>query len=152
MKKKHILFIWILLLFLLALSVLGIYFTDALYGYSGYRLAVVINALVFYGLLAAVLGLAVWISRCRKKEETFGDQRQFGLIHFGSNREALAMDTLMVFSVVALGICELGSPIDKLPSFCALAMVVFSFGMHCILNGMNYRYLTKKDERGEKDE
>lgn len=145
-KKKQILYIWILLMFLTALSILGIYFTDALYGVSGYRLALTVNALIFYGLLAAVLGLTIKISRYRKKEEAYGNQRRFGLVHFGSNRIALAMDTLMIFSFFVLGVCELGSPMDKFPSFCALALCVFSFGMHCILNGINYRYLTERDE------
>ena len=73
-------------------------------------------------------------------------------MHFGSNRQAIAIDILMVFSAVVLCICELGSTRDKLPSFCALALFVFSFGMHCILNGMNYRYLTEGNKGGERDE
>lgn len=31
-----------------------------------------------------------------------------------------------------------------------MAIFVFSFGMHCILNGINYKYIISKDRRVKK--
>lgn len=94
--------------------------------------------------------MAVKINICRKNSYRFNEQvgnlKQFGLIHFFQNREALITDVVMFVSIIGFIIAKICTS-KLLISFFLLALFVFAFGMHCLLNGINYRYLKYKVRR-----
>lgn len=114
-------------------------------------------------VLMAIIGILFWIgvvgiltktrsiSKRRKKSDDFNKAypkaKQFGLIHFFQNKNAAIMDVLMFVSLGGLILCRIYVRNIVLPFIC-LSLFVFSFGMHCMLNGINYKYLMYDAKRG----
>lgn len=102
--------------------------------------------------LAGTICMAFKINNCRKASYRFkehgGSRKQLGAIHFFQNKEAIVMDTLMFVSIIGLIIAKISTS-GLLVSFLFFAVFVFSFGMHCMLNGINYRYIKYKVGREE---
>lgn len=82
-----------------------------------------------------------------KKVKT--DIRNIGLFRFFSNTYAKVFDIIMILSlgtlIVVLAVVE-----NTSIQLIIMAIFVFSFGMHCILNGINYKYIISKDRRVKK--
>lgn len=101
------------------------------------------------GLIATVL-MAIKINLSRKKSPVFASisdtQRRFGLVHFFSNKEAVIIDILLFVTVVG---CVLARYVisGNTATFIFVGLFIFSFGMHCMLNGINYRYIKYKVRR-----
>ena len=101
--------------------------------------------------------MALKINHSRKTSylfnELFGNRKQLGLIYFFQNTEALIVDVAMVISLMGLIIAILYSANLKV-IYVIIAVFVFSFGMHCMLNGMNYKYInySKYVKEQKKDE
>ena len=104
------------------------------------------------GLIGTLL-IAVAINKDRKNNKTYKTEnskmKQLGLINFFRNQEALVADVLMFVSILGFIITRLCSG-NLYWSFIFLALFVFTFGMHCMLNGENYIYLKYKVRREEK--
>ena len=103
------------------------------------------------GLIGTIY-MALRINHNRKGSYRFhelnGDQKQLGLTHFFKNREAIIIDSLMFISIISVIIVKLCNAGLQL-LFVFFALFVFSFGMHCMLNGINYKYLKYKVRRDE---
>lgn len=105
---------------------------------------------VFWIGLIGTLGSARKINNTRKNSYIFKKEnsriKQFGLIFFFKNKEATVADIAMIVSL--LGFAAVRIYADSLfLLFFFLAVFVFSFGMHCLLNGKNYIYLKYKVRR-----
>ncbi len=92
------------------------------------------------------------INRARKRSHRRRNKepeaKQLGLISFFKNREAVIADITMFTSIFCFIIARFCS--DNLYlMFIFLALFIFSFGMHCMLNGKNYIYLNQKIRREE---
>lgn len=114
-----------------------------------------VSGVAFWIGLIGTIFMAVKINNSRKKSyrfnERFGDHKQLGVIHFLQNTEAIIADIAMFVSIVAFIIAKIWiSEISV--SFILLAVFIFSFGMHCMLNGINYRYINYKVRRENEDE
>lgn len=85
--------------------------------------------------------------------ELYGDKKQFGIIHFFQNMEAKIMDVLMFVSLFTIIIAKVCNAELQL-IYIIFAVFVFSFGMHCMLNGLNYKYInySKYVKEQKKDE
>ena len=114
------------------------------------------GAAFWIGLIGTIF-MALKINRSRKGSyrfnELFGNRKQLGLIHFFQNTEAMIMDVTMVISLIVLIIARLCSANLQI-IYVIIAVFVFSFGMHCMLNGMNYKYInySKYVKEQKKDE
>ena len=99
----------------------------------------------FWVGLVGVIGHAIALSSQRKKagctfKRTGG--KCCGLIRFFSNKEATVADIVMLVSIVGFIVAMLCT--DALWFvFACFALFVLSFGMHCLLNGINYRYIIR---------
>ena len=95
------------------------------------------------GLLGTIF-MALRINHCRKANHRFsevlGNRKQLGLFHFFQNTEAMIMDSVMILSVITLIIAKFLNA-DLQIIYAIIAVFIFSFGMHCMLNGMNYIYI-----------
>lgn len=110
----------------------------------------IVCASFWLGIIGA-LCMAIRINRMRKSDKRFNKQigcyRQLGVIRFFQNTEAIIADIAMIVSVAVLVICEIWIKNITL-FFAGVAMLIFSFGIHCMLNGINYLYIKNNMRRG----
>lgn len=103
------------------------------------------------GLIGTIM-MALRINKARKMSTMFKDkqsnEKQLGLCSFFKNKEAKIADVAMLISVVCFIITRICTE-NLYWQFIFLALFVFSFGMHCMLNGKNYIYLNYKVGREE---
>lgn len=95
------------------------------------------------------------INRYKKSDhgfnELYGNDKQIGLIHFFQNKEAIIMDISMLLSAVFFIIVKIFN-VNIFLLYIFFSIFIFTFGMHCMLNGKNYKYIKYISERKkEKD-
>ncbi len=148
-RRKKMKFIFIGLLFLMSLSIAFMPIA------SEYReinaLATVFTGLAFWAGLIGTILIAIWINHCRKRSSYFNElypnEKQFGAIHFFQNRMAMCADISMFVALLGLIVTKL--TVDQIVvQFVFLSIFVFLFGMHCMLNGVCYKYLNYRIRRG----
>lgn len=102
-----------------------------------------VGALFWAGLIATIV-VAVHIHRACKRSVAFNkhnrQRKRWGLTHFFQNKKALVADVTMLLSLVAWIIAGFTTA-NVWVHFPLISLLVFSFGMHCMLNGINYSYL-----------
>lgn len=81
-------------------------------------------------------------SLCFKK--AYPQLRQFGLTSFCKNKLAAIADITVIISIIGAVVAQMVFK-NIYISFVFIALFVFSFGMHCMLNGINYIYITHKE-------
>lgn len=104
------------------------------------------GALFWIGLIGTiVMAVLVTISkrRCKEFEESYQGSKKLGLICFFKNTEAFVFDIIMFVSFVGFVITAIWVGTTVWP-FVFLPVFIFSFGMHCMLNGSNYIYIKQQ--------
>ena len=110
--------------------------------------------LFWIGLIGTII-FAVKINTSRKRspvfKELYGDKTKLGLIHFFQNRFAIISDSVLFLSIIGLIISRITSNNLNI-QFILLSILIFSFGMHCMLNGIDYIYIkySKHEVRRER--
>lgn len=105
--------------------------------------------LFWLGLIGTIV-MAVNITNSRGRSQGFAKAHPYhnrlGLIHFFQNTPASICDVLMIVSLIGVIIAQkwLGTTIWP---FIFLPIFIFSFGMHCMLNGSNYIYINYKNKK-----
>lgn len=106
----------------------------------------------FWVGLIGTLMMVLKINKARKQSYLIRDKKsgakQFGLICFFQNKEAKIADIAMFVVIICFIITKIFTD-SFYWLFIFLALFVFSFGMHCMLNGKNYIYLTYKGREEE---
>ena len=114
----------------------------------------VIGLLFWIGLIGTILS-AVKINISRKSSpvfrELYGDKAKLGLIHFFQNRLAIIFDFVLFLSIIGLIISRIVFNSLSI-QFILISILIFSFGMHCMLNGIDYIYIkySKHEVRRER--
>lgn len=94
---------------------------------------------------------AIKISRVRRKNAAFREQypelKRLGLTHFFQNRPAARVDAAFAVSLLALVAAAVWG--DQTAIFICIAFAVFTFGLHCMLNGVNYVFINFRQKRGK---
>lgn len=111
------------------------------------RFFLVLNGIFFWIGTIGTIVTAILINRARKASPEFvrlsPKLKRLGLTHFFQNRAALISDITMF--VLAAGLLIVRALTDNVYIlFPMLAGLVFAFGMHCMLNGVNYFYLIQQ--------
>lgn len=149
-RRKHML--WLFMGFLAVLSIGIILMPIGSMNKEKTMLLMYLSGAAFWIGIIGTVYMTFKINRSRKGSyrfnEQFGNQKQFGLIHFFQNKEAMLVDVCMFISIIGFIIAKICSS-HLVVSFIFLALFVFTFGMHCLLNGINYRYLKYKVRRDE---
>lgn len=150
-RRKEMLILYIGFLLLMSLSIA---FMPTGYNVKekSYILLYCIGACFWIGF-AGVIYMCYRISNKRKNNyrfnELFGNHKQLGLIHFFQNKEALIVDVMMFMTISIFVIAKVcGSNLQVF--FIIFALFIFLFGMHCMLNGMNYKYIKLSNFEKEK--
>lgn len=104
------------------------------------------------GLLGTIV-TAFYINIRRKRSFRFNalypDMKKIGVVHFFQNQWAVVFDITLFVSIIGYVIAKIyirGLTIQ----FIFLSLFAFSFGMHCMLNGICYEYINYKNRRVEK--
>lgn len=144
-RRKRMIWLYTAFLFIWSLSIALMPLGSMMKESS--RLPMYISGVVFWIGLAGTVGMIIRINYCRKNSYGFNEQfpqlKQFGLIHFFQNKIATIADIAMFVSII--GIIASRFVTDNLFSvFLFIAIFLFAFGMHCMLNGANYRYIKYK--------
>lgn len=122
-----------------------------------------IGAYFLAGMFWISIGLEIFcVLQCTgKRKQMEGNSNQslgreatgFGVIHFFRNREATAADFLLFISAIAAAIIIWFEIENEWIIIGAVSLLFFSFHMHCLLNGRNYRYYKiLRENRGEEHE
>lgn len=152
-RKRLIQGVQIAALLVMALSVLAMYFTDLCYDKSYYKLLLYVNGGTFWLSLFLLVISSLLIDVLRRRSKSFKriqqGERQIGIISFCKNRYAVIADISLAISLTGMACLCIFRTTAQFLMFLFLSFSIFSFGMHCILNGMNYRYVTF--DQGGKD-
>lgn len=113
------------------------------------KMFIYISGLTFWigciGLFAVMQKINISRKRCKGFSKKT-NQYSSGLIHFFENQEARVADIAM-FAV--LGCFVISKLIFKnvYAMYIFFSMFVFAFAMHCMFNGVNYKYIKYKGGR-----
>lgn len=109
-----------------------------------------ISGILFWIGLLGTIAMAVHITLSRRRSQGFAkthpNHKRLGLIHFFQNMPAFICDILMFISLIGFIITRIWVGTTIWP-FIFLSILVFTFGMHCMLNGSNYIYINYKIRR-----
>lgn len=142
MQKKQMLCLYMAFLAALSISVflmpIGIEISDRT------RILTYLSGVMFWVSLAGTISIALFITHKRKKSKEFANadsgSKRWGIIHFFQNKPAIICDVLLFVSLIGFIITRVLSETTIFP-FVFLSLFIFSFGMHCMLNGSNYNYI-----------
>lgn len=147
-QRKRMLYLYTAFLVVLSVSVFMMPFGIKMADES--MILTYISGILFWIGLIGTIAMAVYItySRCRSKgfHQVYPNHKRLGLIHFFQNTEAFICDVLMFISLIGFIITRIWVGTTIWP-FIFLSILIFSFGMHCMLNGSNYTYINYKIRR-----
>lgn len=157
-NQKILLFTSIMFMFLFSASFLLMPIASQR-SLEGKSIVLLINGLWFWitGIIALILYMI--INQNRKKQlRNINDieNTKSGIIQFFSNSWAKAVDCLFLVSLIGLIIFIIILP-QSYFVFIFAFISVFTFLMHCVLNGKNFKYIIgnlnqgKSDNKGESE-
>lgn len=151
-RNNRVLVCQIVSLAVLAASILAVYFVDLRSEEENYRTLLLVNGLVFWGSALLLIAFSVCLCHFRrggKKNAQSFSAKQLGLFRFFQNKPAAAADVLSLLSFAAFLWLAVIRKESGLAAFLSLSAWVLTFGLHCILNGVNYISIMQ-DKKGGK--
>ena len=111
------------------------------------RLPMYLTGVLFWITFIATIATAIKINTSRRRSSVFNNNypglKKLALIHFFQNKPAVIADVAMFVSLLTFVTSRFLDWNLKI-QFLLMSMFVFSFGMHCMLNGINYIYIKHK--------
>lgn len=114
--------------------------------------AVIIGVLFWLGLIAGAAFLFI-INKHRKKaggKKTANRKKHIGAITFFSNRYAMIADIAMAVFLVLTILLGFIPGVAREFAMVSLSFFIFAVYMHCVLNGINYKYINSIKEESKK--
>lgn len=144
-KVKRLLFAFnILFLVMISLSVLLMPYNSKTDGVTGMK---ILTGVMFWSGLIGTIFFAGLINYFRRKDKLFNKAAEkynkFALIHFFQNRPAKVFDVMLILAVSGFAFVLIFD-LNLFFKFSFLSAIIFSFGMHCMLNGINFVYVMNK--------
>lgn len=141
-KRKGMFYKYVAFLLLLSLAI-GLMPLSSSYS-SKSRILPFCVGIMLWGSLIGTAIMAIAINNSRRKCRLFNKEykssiKTLGLINFFSNKGAVFADILVAIALLGTIVSFIFSKIYFL--FIFFALFAFSFGMHCMLNGINYIYI-----------
>ena len=99
------------------------------------------------GIVSQVL-LAIWFRQaCSKNKEWRIQKQRIGIFTIGKNKFSVVADIVLLISAVTFVVLMIFTRGTGYISYIVLAILVFSFSMHCVLNGKVYYYICERAKR-----
>lgn len=150
-QRKKMLYLYSIFLLVLAISIAFMPVSSVVKEHINILLYCT-GASFWIGIIGTIF-MAVKINYCRKVHIQFNEQniklKQFGLFHFFQNKKAMIADILLLVSIIGIVINKIMIK-NIFVLFIFSSELLYSFGMHCMLNGINYKYINYQEERNEK--
>lgn len=141
-QKSKLLVLYVTFLLIWSVSVLLMPIASALK--SETRALMFVSGGTFWIGAIGTVSTAVAIELARRKSPAFkekkGESKRIGLICFFKNTKAKIADISMLVSIGGFVLAEIFCDNIYL-LFTLFSAAMFSFGMHCMLNGSGYKYL-----------
>ncbi len=147
-KRKQLMWLYV---FFLALLTVSIFLMPVSNIKDDSVVILYLSSATFWIGLVGTIYSAIKINHSRRVYSKFNDiawNRQIGLINFFRNKPAIVFDIIMFVSLVGFVVSEVYIK-NLIVTFIFFALFVFCFGMHCMLNGINYKYLKLNVRRDE---
>lgn len=110
------------------------------------NMKILTGVMFWLGLIGTVF-FASLINYFRSKDKLFNKAAEkynkLGLTHFFQNLPAKIFDSLLIIAVTGF-ILSLVFNFALSAKFIFISAIIFSFGMHCMLNGINFVYVMNK--------
>lgn len=112
----------------------------------------VLIGIMFWVFLLLGIVTQIVLGQMRKKRVAANQTRRtqlsgkIGLLSFMQNLPACIADGAFVFSVIGLIVSAVLTSASGYACYVFTALTVYSFCMHCILNGKTYRFLANRDK------
>lgn len=107
----------------------------------------ILTGVMFWTGLIGTLIFAGLINFLRRKDKLFNKAAEkynkLGLTHFFQNIPAKIVDSLLILTSIAF-ILSLILNFSLSVKFVLISAIIFTFGMHCMLNGINFVYVMNK--------
>lgn len=148
-KKRTMLINFVTALFLMSMSLILMSFCGT--ENESNEVLIIITGIFFWCGLVGTATTFILMNISRRKNDNLSldkkiDIRRIGLFRFFSNIYAVIFDVVMILSLCAF-VIVLAAVENITVQLIVLAIFVFSFGMHCILNGINFTYIANLDRR-----
>ena len=99
------------------------------------------------GIVSQVL-LAIWFRQaCSKNKEWRIQKQRIGIFTIGKNKFSVVADIILLISAVTFVVLMIFTRGTGYISYIVLTILVFSFSMHCVLNGKVYYYICERAKR-----
>lgn len=99
------------------------------------------------GIVSQVL-LAIWFRQaCSENKEWCMQKQRVGIFAIGKNKFSVAADIVLLISAVTFVVLMIFTRGTGYISYIVLTILVFSFSMHCVLNGKVYYYICERAKR-----
>ena len=144
-KTKRLLFAFnILFLVILSVSVSIMPYNSKTDGVTDMK--ILTGVMFWLGLIGTVF-FASLINYFRSKDKLFNKAAEkynkLGLTHFFQNLPAKIFDSLLIIALIGF-ILSFVFNFTLSVKFIFISAIIFSFGMHCMLNGINFVYVMNK--------
>lgn len=119
---------------------------------KGLQIINLLIGIIFWVFLALGIITQCVLGHLRKKWflknriRRFKFSNKIGLISFAKNMQACIADGIFVISLIGLVISVVATSGIGYACYIFMALLVFSFCMHCILNGKIYYYIMNQDK------
>ena len=144
-KTKRLLFAFnILFLVILSVSVSIMPYNSKTDGVTDMK---ILTGIMFWLGLIGTVFFASLINYFRSKDKLFNKAAEkynkLGLTHFFQNLPAKIFDSLLIIALIGF-ILSFVFNFTLSVKFIFISAIIFSFGMHCMLNGINFVYVMNK--------
>lgn len=150
-KKNTMLINFVTALFMMSMSLILMSFCGT--ENESNRVLTIVTGIFFWCGFIGTITAFIFMNITRRKNDKSASEKNgilnIGLFRFFSNTCAGVFDVIMILSLCAF-IVVLVVADNISVQLIIMAIFVFSFGMHCILNGINYKYIISKDRRVKK--
>jgi len=147
-RLKKLLNFFALSTFIMSISFLLMPLATSYSDKNNNKIMLIIVGLVFWiSLLICVISILL-ANKLRKKilsniKNTKENQKK-GIFTFFSNKYALVFDLLMFISLISFAIVIAKRKQNEYIAYIILSVLIFSFSMHCMLNGKIYKLSKQK--------
>lgn len=110
-------------------------------GQTNRLIAVISGTLFWIGLILAII-FSLFLNKITINKN---NDNNIALIKFFSNKPAIVFDILLIVSLIAFVICLIVNRMSNIATI-IFSIFIFSFEMHCIFNGKNYKFIISRLE------
>ena len=99
------------------------------------------------GMVSQVLLVILFRQACSKNKEWRIQKQRVGIFTIGKNKLSVVADIVLLISAVTFVVLMIFTRGTGYISYIVLTILVFSFSMHCVLNGKVYYYICERAKR-----